>query len=273
MAYLASYAHVCSLEESVERIKVDDITDNAIVVTFDDGYQDNFLNAFPILKEYSIPATFFLATGVIGSGCSLWHDRVFSAFRETRTTELRNFGTQRQGYSLRTIQDRLVAQCQILKFLKSLNEEERLFWIGRLREELCVGDTEEAPDLMLTWDQVKIMHASGMAFGSHTVTHPILSRLSPVQVREEVCVSKRMIEENLGVSINTFAYPNGRPGDFDRVTKNILQESGYTCAVSTIFGANALDQDLFELRRGGPTESHLPTFATKLHWYRLCAGM
>ena len=58
-------------------MKDDDLPENAIAVTFDDGYRDNYLNAFPILKRYSVPATIFLATGVIGSERSLWHDEIF----------------------------------------------------------------------------------------------------------------------------------------------------------------------------------------------------
>ena len=177
IAYLASHAYICSLEEAVERMKKADVPDNTIVVTFDDGYRDNFVNAFPILQEFSIPATFFLATAAIGSGYTLWHDKVFSAFRETQKISLSNYGPHSQNYSLRTVEERFFAQTQLLKFLKSLDGEERSFWITRLRDQLGVVDEGEMSDLMLTWDQVRTMHRSGMSFGSHTMTHPILSRL------------------------------------------------------------------------------------------------
>lgn len=272
MEYVSSVAYVCSLEEAVERIKKSDIPDNTVVITFDDGYRDNFENAFPILRALSIPATFFLATSAIGSRITLWHDLVFSAFRETQESWLADYGPQHQNYSLGTVREKLAAQTDILKFLKSLSPEEKHLWIVRLREKLGVREREEMSELMLTWEQVSTMHQNGMYFGSHTITHPILSRLPVEQMKEEIRASRVAIEEHLGIPIRTFAYPNGTTADFNEVTKKLLQEDGYTCAVSTIFGVNTSAQDLFELRRGGPSDWHLPTFATKLHWYKLDAN-
>src|SRR5262249_36892250 len=79
--------------------------------------------------------------------------------------------------------------------------------------------------------------------------------------------SKRCIEQKLGVKIQTFAYPNGRPSDFGEGTKRCLREAGYTCAVTTVAGVNGAGQDVFELRRGQPWEEDIAVFATKLHWY------
>jgi peptidoglycan/xylan/chitin deacetylase (PgdA/CDA1 family) len=113
------------------------------------------------------------------------------------------------------------------------------------------------------------MHQHSISFGSHTVTHPILSNLPVDKVKEEICESQKTIARQLGVLPTLFAYPNGSQEDFTPITKQILQDAGYMCAVTTVFGTNETDQDLFELRRGGPWEAHLPTFAAKLNWYKL----
>jgi peptidoglycan/xylan/chitin deacetylase (PgdA/CDA1 family) len=125
---------------------------------------------------------------------------------------------------------------------------------------------------MLSWKEVREMHAHGIRFGSHTMSHPVLSTLSPERMRAEISGSKKIIEDQLGATVSVFAYPNGTMADFTQVTKDILRECGYHCAVTTIFGANAEDQDLYELRRGGPWEAHLPTCAVKLGWYKLFAS-
>lgn len=270
MDYVASNFHVCSLEDAIEMTRRKELPDNVIVVTFDDGYKDNYLNAFPILKKFSVPATIFLATDVISSGRVLWHDQVFSAFRETQELFLAGYGTLSIEYPLKTLNEKLTAQKEVLQFLRSLDEKERSFWIDRLIEKLKVDNRKERPDLMLTWEEVKIMYQNGISFGSHTVTHPILPRLTLDRIREEIYKSKEIIEEKLGVPIKTFAYPNGRKEDFNESIKNILKEAGYLCAVTTIFGVNENGQDLFELKRGGPWEAHLPTFAMKLNWYKFC---
>lgn len=269
MEYLATHFHVCSLENVIEMAKKKDIPDNTVVITFDDGYKDNYWNAFPILKKLSLPATIFLATDCIGSGKVLWHDVVFSAFRETQEPFLVGYGINLKDYPLRTIEEKRFAHGQVLNFLRALEDHERPFWIQRLVEKLKVIGKKDAADLMLNWEEVRIMQQQGISFGSHTVTHPILSRLPADKVREEVLKSKKTIEEQLGVPVRTFAYPSGRKQDFTEITKNILKEAGYDCAVTMVFGTNEYDQDLFELRRGMPWENHLPTFAVKLSWYKL----
>jgi peptidoglycan/xylan/chitin deacetylase (PgdA/CDA1 family) len=270
MEFLVSHCNILSLEDAVYRLKHSDVPDNAVVVTFDDGYKDNFLNAFPILKLLSIPASIFLATDVVGSGRALWHDRLFSAFRETKVLWLNGIANDSRRYSLKSLENKLSAQQAVLKLLWALDDDERLFWIDRLTVELEVFDRREMPELMLNWDEIRIMQQHNIAFGSHSVTHPILSRISAERIRTEIQRSKETIEKQLNVPVRTFAYPVGRSQDFNEDTKTLLQEDGYICAVTTIPGANESGQDPFELRRVIPWESYLPAFAAKLNWYRFC---
>lgn len=268
MDYLASNFTICSLEEAVERMVRKDVPDNTVVVTFDDGYRDNYVNAFPILKDLSIPATIFLATDAIGSSRVIWHDRIFSAFRETQVTFLQGFGNNSQRYPLSTIEEKLVAQGEVLNFIRSQNDRERLSWIGALAQELKVVDRKEVPGLMLSWEEVRTMHQCGISFGSHTVTHPMLSKLSPEKGWEEIQKSKVIIEEQLRTPVRSFAYPNGSDDDFDESTKTLLREAGYTCALTTKFGANESYQDLFELRRATPWDQDLCAFGLRLNYYK-----
>jgi peptidoglycan/xylan/chitin deacetylase (PgdA/CDA1 family) len=268
MEYIASRFTVCSLEEAVERLKRNDIPENAVVVTFDDGYKDNYMNAFPILKSLSIPATIFLTTDAIGSGNILWHDKVFSIFRENKVDFLEGFGTSSMVFPLRTLEEKLFAQKEVLKFLRSLNDYERLFWIDRLAKKLHFVDRREPSDIMLTWDEVKVMHHNGIHFGSHTVSHPILSRSYNNRIILEISESKKVIEENIGILIKTFAYPNGKKEDFNEKIKAILKEYEYTCALTTIFGTNENDQDLFELRRATPWDNDICAFGVRFNCYK-----
>jgi peptidoglycan/xylan/chitin deacetylase (PgdA/CDA1 family) len=271
MDYLASTHTVLGLEDAVERIHRNDVPENAIVVTFDDGYHDNFANAYPILRNLSLPATVFLATDVIGSDRLLWHDRVFGAFRKTKVLELSEC-PDKQRFSLATAGERLAAQHEVLGFLFSLDEKQRDFWIDRLIAKLKVPDIREKRGLMLSWQEIATMSRNGIAFGSHSVTHPILSKLSATRIREEIVTSKRVIEEKLGTSVTTFAYPKGGRGDFNETTKKLLIEAGYRCAVTTLFGVNKVGQDAYELRRGTPWEEDIESFALKLAWYRFAAA-
>jgi peptidoglycan/xylan/chitin deacetylase (PgdA/CDA1 family) len=267
MDYLAHTHYVCSLEEAVERLKRNDVPDNAVVVTLDDGYKDNYINAFPILKQLSIPATIFLATDAIGSERILWQDRVFSAFRETQLPLLSGFANNRRDFPLDTVKERVFAQNEVLKLLWSLDRYERLRWIDCLTEQLQVDDKKASSNLMLTWDEVRSMAQDGISFGSHTVTHPILSKLTAERVWDEISQSKRVIERQLGCMVRTLAYPRGKREDFNDGVKNMLKEAGYICGLTTMLGTNDESRDLFELRRYGPWGSSLPKFAMQLTWH------
>lgn len=271
MEYLASHFHVLPLVEAATRLQTGDIPDNAVVVTFDDGYRDNYQYAFPILRQRSIPATIFLSTAVIGAETVLWHDRVFSAFRETNAAVLQGYGGNSTSYPLQTLAEKLAAQQAVLRFLRLLDDVEREQWIQVLTTALGVNDRRKVPGLMLNWEEVHLMNRAGIDFGSHTISHPILAKLPAKKVLEEIRESRTEIEQHLGKPVYTFAYPNGGLMDFDEFTKQAVREAGYLCAVTTLFGTNTVGSDLFELRRGGPWEEHLPTFAMKLNWYKFAS--
>jgi peptidoglycan/xylan/chitin deacetylase (PgdA/CDA1 family) len=269
MAYLASRFHVLPLSDLVERLRAGTLPDNAVAVTFDDGYRDNYLRAFPILTKHSLPATIFLTTSAIGSDRQLWHDDVFSAFRETHEPALVTFGPGRIQGPLSSIPERLRLQHEVLRYVRTLNPEGRSEAIAVLRELLRVGSPPPAPGLMLTWDEVRAMSRSGIEFGSHTSTHPILSRLGSDLARREILDSKRVIEERLGTAVRGFAYPNGTRADFLPETKAIVREAGYAYAVTTIPGTNEPEQDLFELRRTTPWERDVFAFGMRLYYNKL----
>jgi peptidoglycan/xylan/chitin deacetylase (PgdA/CDA1 family) len=272
MEYLAKSYTLLSMEDAVGSIMTGDIPDNAVVITFDDGYRDNYLQAFPIMKQLGVPAAIFLATDAIGSGKVLWHDRVFSAFRHTRAPLFFGFGgDDSRSYPLATIEEKLFAQGQVLKLLKSVDERERLLLIDRLVEQLEVDDRKEDSELMLTWDEVREMSKHRISFGSHTSTHPILASLSLARAEMEIRESKKILEGHLGKPVTTFAYPNGTKADFSETTKTILRDAGYRCGLTTMFGTNGADQDLFELKRATPWDEEITNFGLRLSYYKFCS--
>src|SRR5262249_24574843 len=127
-------------------------------------------------------------------------------------------------------------------------------------------------DLMLSWDDVHALLGLGFSIGAHTVNHPILSRVSAERARAEIVGARAMIESVCGVPPLTFAYPNGRREDYSAIISRLVREAGFVCAVTTRFGVNTTATSRWELRRGGPWETHLPTFALKLAAYRVIAS-
>src|SRR3989338_10191242 len=87
--HLKKEYNIISLEKAIDLLKSkDDIPENTVVITFDDGYRDNYINAFPILKKYQVPATIFITAGVINNGDTLWYSAVVDAFDKTDKTHV-----------------------------------------------------------------------------------------------------------------------------------------------------------------------------------------
>jgi peptidoglycan/xylan/chitin deacetylase (PgdA/CDA1 family) len=233
MELLRRHFRVLPLEELAERARHRDLPMNGVAVTFDDGYRDNYQNAFPILRELGLPATIFLTTRAVDENALLWHDRVFDAFHRTRKTE-------RHG-SLK----------EELARLRRSSPEERDSRISALLQELEVEPGVPAGWDKLTWLQAREMASHGISFGAHTLDHPILTRVSPEEARRQIRESKRRIEAEIGVPVRSFAYPNGGASDFDEATERIVVEEGFSLAVTTLAGANDERTNAYRLRRTG----------------------
>ena len=102
-------------------------------------------------------------------------------------------------------------------------------------------------------EQVRGLRALGMDVGAHTVTHPILTRLSPDTARAEMHDSKQELERILGEPVRLFAYPNGVPEqDYAVEHAKMARECGFDAAVSTAWGAASMRSDRFQLPRFTP---------------------
>src|SRR6266481_6419459 len=267
IAYIARHYRVLTVEDLVERARQGTVPRNALALTFDDGYRDNLSHAAPILAQHGLPATIFLATGYIGTPDMPWFDHVALAFKLSQRGNIALPGCE--PLLLETEGDRLTGLERAIAWLKRLPDEERRREVKRLLVELQPRGPDRPKRAMLTWNEVDALRGLGFSVGAHTVTHPILSRVTPERAREEIHGSKDAIERALGVTVGAFAYPNGGPEDYTPTTVRLVQECGFRCAVSTRRGLNGPATPPFELRRGGPWENHLPTFALKLAYYQL----
>jgi len=271
MRHLARAYRPLPLAELLRRSREGNVPDGAVAVTFDDGYADNADHALPILKRHGIPATVFLVTGCIGTGRIPWHDEVLLAFAGARGGAIRIPGTgdATTTLPLDTEAQRHHAAFAALAALKPLPEAERLAGVRAIQSALGPGDAAAAVSLMLDWDRVRAMRGDGVTFGAHTVTHPILSRVTPERAREEITASKQKVESELGEEAPFFAYPNGRPEDYDAASVDALRSAGVRAALTTTFGANEAGDDPLRWRRAAAWSADPRRFALQLAWYRL----
>lgn len=226
----------------------------AIAVTFDDGFANNFRYAHPILRRHGVPATVFLTTGHIGvRGAQLWTERVKRAIYLSSATRLAVVVPgQPDGLPMESPPQRADAARRVLGLLKRLPPVRRDAHLQEIEEHLGrppLGPADADRYDFLSWREVREMAADGVEFGSHTVSHPILSTVSDDELRQELQQSKAAIEGQLDRECPAFAYPNGGDGDFGAREKAALKACGYQVAFSQSGGVNRRDADPFDVRR------------------------
>jgi len=252
-AHLGKQYDPVSLTEALACLRAGRPTsERLVVVTVDDGYRDFLQHAFPVLKRYRIPATVFLTTDLPDRLTWLWVDQVMHCFRQSRVPEIVFRIGAAERWMLDTNERRERAGTTIKEAMKRMPNEQRLEWLKELPRLLEVDLPAEPPDshAPLRWDDVRALSKDGVEFGAHTRTHPILSRLATVdELEAEIAGSRRKIEQEAGVEVRHFCYPNGTPADISEDVVDVVKASGFTSAVTGTRGVNLAGADMFKLRR------------------------
>ena len=223
-----------------------------IIVTFDDGFDDNYLFAFPILRALNIPATIFLSTGYIGQARTFWFDWLFFLCNQAGNGGISVRISNTQYRFSASMGARRAEIANVLSHVKRLPDAELRSDLKRIEQELALNFPVEGfpQSHPLNWDQVREMAASGIEFGSHTVTHPILANLTSDRLNDELKDSKSELECQLACAIDVIAYPVGGRFAFNSTVVGAVRNAGYKIATSYIPGMNSLKNiDLFSLRR------------------------
>ncbi len=223
---------------------------NPLILTVDDGYRDFIEVALPLLEKYGASATFFVTTRFIDGEIWLWPDIVQYAIFNTNRDAIELPNSQCK-LPLRTLADREKACDRVQRICKQISEEAKREFLAELPDRLGVRIPQRPPSEFrpATWEDLKSLCKARVEIGSHTLTHPILSRASLEQTEKEIGESKKRIERMLDCEVIAFSYPNGIVGDYAEEHKKILERSGYFCAVTVNLGFTTLDSDLFELNR------------------------
>jgi peptidoglycan/xylan/chitin deacetylase (PgdA/CDA1 family)/CelD/BcsL family acetyltransferase involved in cellulose biosynthesis len=269
MEYLAKNFPVVSLDDFSRKGVPQNGRKYYVAITFDDGYRDNFLHAFPILRDLGLPATVFLTTGYVESGEPPWYDQVCLAFKLTTQTRVSLGELGGPEGNLAEPEERLQALDRCLRWLRTLGEQPRSMALGELFRTLRVSAPLTLPNLMLNWNEIQQMAKCSVSIGAHTITHPVLAKLPAERLEEEILGSKKIIEERLQTPVRHFAYPFGRPFDIGEEAKTVVRRAGFETAVTTVWGLNRPGDDPYSLRRFTPWEMDLGGFAIRLDWFRM----
>jgi peptidoglycan/xylan/chitin deacetylase (PgdA/CDA1 family) len=254
ISYLKTHFSLISLTELVRRLQDSEDISRCVVLTFDDGWLDNYLYAFPILQEFKVPATIFLTSGFIGTTRLFWPEEigwaVLAAYRGKIDSymlpeALLHFMKRKSYENLKAeeIIDRIITEMKLW-------DEPRRLPVIKICAQLRKRTAGESKRVLMNWNEVREMAESGLvSFGSHTVSHALLNQLPLKNVRQELIKSVAKIHkeaETTGMTTNFFAYPNG---NYTSQVLAMLAESGITAAVTTKRGLVDKKSFLFELPR------------------------
>jgi peptidoglycan/xylan/chitin deacetylase (PgdA/CDA1 family) len=219
-------AQLAVLARDAEVIAPDDVSaalrsgrrGRRVLITFDDGYRDNRAIAFPLLRRHGLPATFFLATGFLDRPHVAWWDELAWMVR-------------RGGGDPGAHDARIAGLCERYKALPA---ERAAALLDEVAAQTGAGrcGAAEAEGMWMTWDHARELRDGGMRIGGHTVTHPLLSRVSVERQREEIAGCARRLADELGEPMRWFAYPVGSRDAFTPATQELLAAQGVELAFS-----------------------------------------
>lgn len=246
--YFNKYFDCGALSTQHERyLSGDTFTRPLLAVTFDDAQYDNFINARPVLAKHKINASFFAPVEAVKKQELLWHDRLGFA---CLTLLNQANGGQEKLLHIISIAGMAVSNSidlieNIVQASKALSLKARLSLVEALVE---AAGTESTPEFarLMTFNELAELARDGHEIGSHSMTHCMMPECNDAALSYELSESRRILQENLGQTIETFCYPNG---NCDNRTALAVASAGYRRAVTTTWGFNSKSSDRFRLRR------------------------
>ena len=253
---LRRIAHIVPLETALRTLaEGGTLPPRAVALTFDDGYRDNLTQGVPLLARLGIPATVYLVPGFLTGEVHAWWERLAWAFSRARAPYVEFGGTR---HDLSGPAERAVVLEAVEAALKTRNHDARSAAVEELVGALEPEGSYRPEELFLDWAGARELARAGIAIGSHTMRHAILAREEEQAQRTDLADSRRLLESELQVPVETLAYPNGQAGDYDATTIGAAREAGYSHAVTTWGLTNSAATPVYEISRKMATPDRSP---------------
>jgi peptidoglycan/xylan/chitin deacetylase (PgdA/CDA1 family) len=256
LKFLKKYFKLISLNELISKWNNDCYRNDQTVccITMDDGWIDNYNNAFPILKRHNVEATIFIPTSFVGTEEWFWSDRLQYLFRMSYLNKyvkgtkilLSEFGIRYDSNVISKEMFKIISHKAIEK-VKMIHPNQINGFVKNLTNKLGIFIPIER--MFLNWEEIEVMSNNKISFGSHTHNHKILKYCTENEIREELSQSYKIGNRNTINFVPIFCYPNGICTTF---IENIVRNSAYRAAVTTKLGIENMSKiNYFKIKRIG----------------------
>lgn len=223
----------------------------AFAVTFDDGFENNYSVAAPVLRELGIPVTFYITTGFIESNALSWIDMIEYAVenKDEFRIDLKSQGPEGK---CATREQKIELLDRIRRTVKADTSIDPYEFAHEFCRHLCVGEIIPDPDLdqKMTWEQIYSLSQDRLFdIGGHSHTHRILSFLGEQELDDEIETSLEKLHACLGVPIRHYSYPEGLAHCYSDNVISAMLMRGIVCCPTAEHGINCVGDDLFRLKR------------------------
>ena len=249
MIFLKKHFRIVSLEELTAIIESNKpVTEKLALITFDDGYADNYHLAYPILKSLQLSATFFITTSLVDSDITPWWDEIAWHVKHCAGKSI-CLNDWSQAIKI----DKLVSKQNIRSVLQRVKSTPAAIdsQLQQLKEisKSPIPD-ENKKNMFISWQQLIEMSENNMSIGTHSHTHKVFTCLTEDELNFELEESKRLIELNLAKSIDSLSYPVGSSSTYSHTMFDAISSKGYKLAFSFRGVINGKPSDnRFELGR------------------------
>ncbi|MCI5168049.1 MAG: hypothetical protein D3903_18675 [Candidatus Electrothrix sp. GM3_4] len=218
----------------------------SLLITFDDGYIDNYTLAYPLLRKNNFPAIFFIPTQSINERTLGWWDYIAYMLKMSQQETIIFEG---QKLFLRSETNKTIHYILNYIHCNKVDVDELLVDLSLVCDVKFPSIEIQDKELM-TWENLQEVSKHGISVGSHTNSHNILSYLNKEKQAEELVLSKYLIEKKLGTKVQSMSYPVGTYSTFTAVTKRLAAECGYDMAFSFLTGINSWEKmDMMDMKR------------------------
>jgi len=234
MKYVAKHYKVINFKQLHQYLEGNkSFPEKTLIITFDDGYIDNYQVAYPILAELKLTAVMFVTAGYIGTDKIFWWDKIAYIIKNTSKSQILIEKPFKQEIRIKDQTSRVEVSRFLIKQAKKLSDAEKGEFIIHLSDITNVRIDNLKHKYTMDWEQLKELSSNGYEIGSHSINHPIFSNITKEQIAHEVKESKTIIETKLGTNVITFGAPGrgilnpNQKKQFEDILEEQVREAGY----------------------------------------------